>query len=388
MVSTHRPTIPERPKLLSDERHPDARLLAEAHEALSWWETVSPSRPTSSLTGGGAIHLAEEALSDQLNDRPVLAMPSATFALLTALRCAGVGPGDEVLVSGLDWPAARAVSSALGAIPIPVPVRTLDLTMDPDAVVEYVGARAKVAVVTHLNGLVADVPEIRRQLPSHITLIEDCAQALGSRWGDQVAGTLADFAVFSLGPGKTASAGEMGLLVSSSQELHKRAVALSQHPIRQLLEGVAQPAEAILMGRPAPLAAILAAYALKEWADQVQHLLTLEEPVRAAIASSKHRLFGSPSQSSGPGRLVVATSRASDQNLSDLVQASCTPGTKSRLESCGGLIDPDLSEVDKGNISRVASSVRIVCLSTPTSNPTPNRRPMGFGPMTRSTSVW
>ncbi|MDA8062051.1 MAG: hypothetical protein M0T80_06390, partial [Actinomycetota bacterium] len=55
------------------EQHPDSRLLEEAATALAWWADQRPPRPTSTLSGGGAVAAVEELLSDQLGGRAVLA---------------------------------------------------------------------------------------------------------------------------------------------------------------------------------------------------------------------------------------------------------------------------------------------------------------------------
>ncbi len=79
------------PFLAHLQAHPDRALLADAQNALEWWAQESPDRPTSSITGGGAVEAVERALVRVLGGNlHALALPNATFGLRVALRAIGV----------------------------------------------------------------------------------------------------------------------------------------------------------------------------------------------------------------------------------------------------------------------------------------------------------
>ena len=351
---------------LNSDRHPDSGLLFEAHAALEWWSREQPPRPTSSLAGGGAIDAAEQSMSQLVLERPALALPSATFAMLVALQAAGVQGGDEVLVSGVDWPVARAVARLLGARAIPVSVSVQDFTIEPGAVAALVASRTRALVVTHLHGLVADMAAIRAALPSDVVVIEDCAQALGAGRGERPAGTVGDYAAFSLGPGKAVSAGEMGLLVSANRRRHLAAVSVSQHPIRQMVSGITQPREDVLIGRPAPLAAVLAAYKLSHWPDVARQLEAVDVTVRRAAVDAGATVLDTGAQRAQPGCVPVALdSDKVELALREALTASFEDAAGFSVSPSGAVIDPDLEENSRVLLAGALDRVRLVSVRPP-----------------------
>lgn len=286
----------------TDRPHPDAELLARLRAAMDWWEAEARTvHPTSSVTGGGAIEELEARLA-ALHDRPyAVAVPSATLGLRLALQAVGVRPGDEVLVPGIDWTATAEAVTALGAVPVPVPVGELDLLVDPLEAARLRTRRTTAVVLCHLHGLPGDPDALREA--TGLPVVEDVAAALGSTRDGVLAGSRGDVAVVSLGPGKVVDAGEGGVLLTSRRDVRDRALGLSAHPVRLALEGVPRSDRSLSL-RAHPVAAILAL-----------HLLSGFDPARAreawtsAARALEHdprvaRVLGSPGQHSA-GRSVA-----------------------------------------------------------------------------------
>ncbi|ABL80547.1 MULTISPECIES: DegT/DnrJ/EryC1/StrS family aminotransferase [unclassified Nocardioides] len=245
------------------ESHPDAIWLTGVRAALEWWEAQEASYGvTSSITGLGAIAAAEQRISELHAGRNTLLAPSATYALITALRVIGVGRGDEVMIPQGDWPATEAVVRLLGAMPISVPIDPETRTIIPEGCAFWSNNSTKAIVARHHTDNPAQVHEIRLAAPG-IPVIEDCATALGTLLRGSPVGAIGDFAVLSFGPGKSLDAGEGGALLVNSDEAWERALQLSAHPARQAMAGVekdlVQPSQ-----RPHPLMAALVAYGLRD----------------------------------------------------------------------------------------------------------------------------
>lgn len=174
----------------------------------------------------------EDALGRYLGLPYVVATTSGSVALLLALKACGVGPGDEVIVPALTFIAPAHAALWLGAT-----VRLVDVlpdrpVMDPLEVRRCVSARTKAVICVHLNGRAVDVAAIRSDLPSHrIAIIEDCAQALGSRTNSHRLGTLADVAAFSLSISKLITTGEGGFLATADARLHRQLAKLRNHGV-------------------------------------------------------------------------------------------------------------------------------------------------------------
>ena len=280
------------------DRHPDHRLLAQTHAALQWWQEQPHGRPTSSLAGTGMINAAELALRDALGEQMhVLALPSATAGLQVALQALGVTAGDDVLVPALDWTAASAAVRSLGAQAVPVPISTATLTVDPDQARRLLTRNTKALIATHLLGVAADVPLLRQNLP--VPVVEDAAQALGAQLDHIPVGTLGDLGVFS-GKGLASDGydvAEIGFLVTSDPELHRRAISISQHPLRQLLSGLRDPDPQPLCRRAAPLSALLAAYGLSNWKTRAASWSAAQPAVpRHTTCLLDHRRQGRPGE--------------------------------------------------------------------------------------------
>lgn len=244
--------------------HPDLVWIGRMRDALDSWEAADPATPTSSVLGGGAVAAAETAFSRSHDGRPALLVPSATYALRAGLQVLGVRAGDEVICPIIDWPAAFAAITSLGAAPVPVTVDPRTATIDPAAAARARTGRTRAVIACHLHGICADVPALRRNLPG-IGICEDASQAFGACLDGRRAGTLGDVAVLSLGPAKPVDAGEGGILLCRTATLHKRAIAVTCHPLRNLLAGTMRTDPRVLAMRPHPMAAVLALHQLAAW---------------------------------------------------------------------------------------------------------------------------
>jgi dTDP-4-amino-4,6-dideoxygalactose transaminase len=126
---------------------------------------------------------------------------SGTDALILALRAAGVGPGDEVLVPAFTFYATAAAVSLIGARPVFVDVDSQSFLIDPDDLARRRTPRARAVVPVHLFGQCAPMERIARAAAG-LAVIEDAAQALGATRGGRGAGGLGDFGAVSFYPTK------------------------------------------------------------------------------------------------------------------------------------------------------------------------------------------
>ncbi len=225
---------------------------------LRQWDELTPA-------GAGPIRELEARFAGWLGTPYVLAMSSATAAIEVALRAAGIGPGDEVILSAYDWGAAAGAVLRVGAQPVFADVELRTGILDPSSVNKRLTARTTGLVVTHLFGCPAPMDELLRIAERHaLFVLEDCAQALGARYRDRSVGTFGHAAAFSFGWGKLLSAGEGGILVLHDAELFRRAVGLSQHPLRQMRDtGTMEPWGDLAMN--ARMHPVAAAMVLAQW---------------------------------------------------------------------------------------------------------------------------
>ncbi len=168
-----------------------------------------------------------------------------------------------------DMPTAAI--RALGIRTRPMPVSETTGMVDTALLCRDRRLTAGLAAVlaVHLHGLTCDVPALRAARPG-LTVIEDAASAWAARYPDGApVGSAADMCVFSFKAGRSLSAGELGCLVTRTPSLFTAAVALTQHPVRQLLDGVSRPHTDQVMMCVAPAVALLGAYVVQAHAGEV-----------------------------------------------------------------------------------------------------------------------
>jgi 8-amino-3,8-dideoxy-alpha-D-manno-octulosonate transaminase len=154
-----------------------------------------------------------------------VAVTSGTAALHTALAALRVGPGCEVIVPAYMWVSVIAAVVNLGAIPV---LADIDETfcLDPEDVQRRITVRTAGVIAVHMSGAPADIVRLAQLTRKHgIFLLEDCAQCVGGSIDGKRVGTFGDMAIFSFQMNKNMSSGEAGAVVTSNQELYRRAVA-------------------------------------------------------------------------------------------------------------------------------------------------------------------
>jgi pyridoxal phosphate-dependent aminotransferase EpsN len=151
-----------------------------------------------------------------------LATSSGTAAIHLALVLAGVGRGDEVLVSTLTFAASANPVAYLGGHPIFVDSERRSWNMDPDLLEQTLARRArrrrlpKAVVLVHLYGQTADVDPILAACRHYgVPLIEDAAEALGADYKGRMAGTYGAYGIYSFNGNKIITTSGGGMLVAA-----------------------------------------------------------------------------------------------------------------------------------------------------------------------------
>ncbi len=176
-------------------------------------------------TMGPRVEEFERRFADHLGCAHVVATSSCTTALHLALLCAGVGPGDEVIVPSFTFVATVATVIQAGATPVFAEIGGQhDLCMDPDHAESLIGPRTKAVLPVHYGGYAAS-PELLERLCGErdIALLEDCAHAPFSEEGGRRLGTIGLAGAYSFFPNKVLGIGEGGALSTDSDEVASRA---------------------------------------------------------------------------------------------------------------------------------------------------------------------
>ena len=168
------------------------------------------------LVGGNAVAEFEQDVASFHGVKHAVALNSGTDALYLSLVAMGIGRGDEVITPPNSFVASTAVIVQVGAKPVFVDVLD-DQNIDPAKIETAVTSRTKAIMPVHLTGRVAAMdlimPIARRY---SLMVIEDSAQAIGSRYHGRLSGTFGDIGCFSAHPLKNLNAaGDSGFILTN-----------------------------------------------------------------------------------------------------------------------------------------------------------------------------
>lgn len=172
----------------------------------------------------------ETAFAAHLGVAHAIATSSCTGALHMGLAALGIGPGDEVILADTNWIASVAPVCHLGATPVFVDIDPESWCLDPAEVARAITPRTKAILAVHIYGNLCDMDALAEIAEAHgIALIEDAAEAIGSRHRNRAAGSIGRFGTFSFHGTKTLTTGEGGMFVTNDPALCERVLTLSNH---------------------------------------------------------------------------------------------------------------------------------------------------------------
>ncbi len=167
-----------------------------------------------------------------LEVKHAVGVSSGTDALLAALMALDVGPGDEVITSPFTFFATAGVIHRLGARPVFADIDPRDYNLDPARVAEAITPRTKAIIPVHLYGQAADMDALAA-VAGDIAMVEDCCQAIGTRYKGTPVGGLGVMGCYSFFPTKNLGAfGDGGLVTTNDAALGERLVDMRLHGMR------------------------------------------------------------------------------------------------------------------------------------------------------------
>ncbi|WP_317125223.1 DegT/DnrJ/EryC1/StrS family aminotransferase [Pontibacter oryzae] len=185
-------------------------------------------------TAGPNLPGFEHDICQHTNARHAVALNSGTAALHLALRVLGVKPGDEVLCSTFTYVATANPILYLGATPVFVESEPDTWNMCPDTLHKAIANRLKLGkrpaaiVLVHLYGMPAKMKELMAVAHEFgIPVVEDAAEALGSRYSGHQVGTFGRLGVFSFNGNKIITTSGGGAIITEDAQLAEHAAFLA-----------------------------------------------------------------------------------------------------------------------------------------------------------------
>ena len=204
-----------------------AQFVAEKAELMPRIEAVLAS---GMHIGGAEVEALEAELAAYIGTRHAVALNSGTDALMLSVMALGIEPGQEVITPPNSFVASTAAIAWAGATPVFADVRE-DGLLDPEAVAAAVTERTAAIMPVHLWGGICDMDALWAIAERHgLAIIEDAAQAMGTRHRNRRAGALGTIGCFSAHPLKIFNAvGDAGFITTDDDKIAGRIRLLRNH---------------------------------------------------------------------------------------------------------------------------------------------------------------
>ncbi len=222
-------SLPFSPWPVYDER--EVTSLKEVLESRNWGGYPFPN---------DRARLFGQKFAEHHNALYGVAVTNGTVSLELALKAAGIGPGDEVIVPAYTWEGTAAAVLFAGGVPVFVDVDPDTYCLDANLIEASLSQRTRAIIPVHLGFRFADLDRIMEIARKHdLFVLEDCAHAHGGRWRGRGAGSVGDAGSFSFQTSKLMTAGEGGIVITSDIELADQVIRLANcgRPARREARG-------------------------------------------------------------------------------------------------------------------------------------------------------
>ena len=181
------------------------------------------TKSDSSIFVGNTISTFEHKLAKYLNTKYSLALPNCTLAIYTVLQTLDIKPDDEVIVPNLTHASSIYPILMCGAKLKLCDFKNDSYYYDVDKIKKLITPKTKFFLACYLYGMPLNIEEIKKFCEEqNIILIEDVAQAFGTKINNQYAGTFGQVGCFSFNDTKMLRIGEGGAIVTNDKEIFEK----------------------------------------------------------------------------------------------------------------------------------------------------------------------
>jgi dTDP-4-amino-4,6-dideoxygalactose transaminase len=177
------------------------------------------------------IKFLEKKLTEICCRKYALTTSSCTDAIFFSLKAAGIKPGDEVILPSFSYIASLSPILMCGAIPVFADINSQNLMLDIDKIGDLITEKTKAIIFIQLFGNIKDLVSLKKLcVENNLILIEDAAQALGTKNGAISGGSYGDLSCISFDPTKIVSAfGTGGVVLTDDEKYYKKLCKLIHH---------------------------------------------------------------------------------------------------------------------------------------------------------------
>lgn len=199
-------------------------------------KTVISALSSPLLTDGPILQKFESDFEIFTGSKYAVGVSNATAALHLSLKALGIGKNHEVLIPDMTFVATASAVLLAGATPVLVDVNDNDLNISAKSIENSLTSRTKAVIPVHFAGRSCNmkrVMEIARK--NNLKVIEDCAHAIGAKYGRKHVGTFGDAGCFSFYPTKNITTIEGGMVITKSKTIADHIRTARNHGITKSL---------------------------------------------------------------------------------------------------------------------------------------------------------
>lgn len=177
----------------------------------------------------------QKKISNFLKVKYVITVPNGTVGLLVALKALNLKKGDEIIVSDRAWISVLNVIKFLDLKPIFVDVEKDRPVIDIRKIKKKITKKTKVIIPVHMGGRGCNIDELKKIIgKKKIFILEDAAQAFGSKVNKKFLGTTSDIGCFSMSIAKTISSGQGGFIVTNNKKIFNRILKIKNNGLKDI----------------------------------------------------------------------------------------------------------------------------------------------------------
>ena len=176
---------------------------------------------------GEQTKLFEKKICNFLKVKHAVCVTSGTTAIFLALKACGIKIGDEVIIPNITFPATANAVMMSGGKPVLVDVNPKTLLIDQASLIKKINSRTKFVIPVHVSGRGSNIREVLSICKKNsIKVVEDSAEAFGSKIKNKNLGTFGIAGCYSFAPNKIITTGQGGVVVSNDKKIYKKLVRL------------------------------------------------------------------------------------------------------------------------------------------------------------------
>ena len=189
------------------------------------------------LTGGPTLRKFENSFRDLTGSKYAIGVSNATAALQLSLKSLKIGKDDEVIIPDMTFVATANAVLFTGAIPILADINFEDLNISVESIKKNMSSKTKAIIPVHFAGKSCNMKEIRKIAKQHrVKIIEDCAHAVGTKFGNTHVGNFGEAGCFSFYPTKNLTTIEGGMIITNSFKTAQYIMKSRNHGISRTLK--------------------------------------------------------------------------------------------------------------------------------------------------------